>query len=174
MKYLRLSSAAVMLWALAGCSVQSSQLSTVMGILPGPSQDMSENTWTLEYGDYQAAVYAVNAPDAVMFSNTLGDHLVFDGWVITDATILNKARFKMTLVTAATGERQYISDTIVTQIHQCSPWQRQGDGGEVVFVQSCKGLNTYTNTILVNSEEAITEINHSIDGRSSNLRLIKS
>jgi len=77
MKYLRLSSAAVMLWALAGCSVQSSQLSTVMGILPGPSQDMSENTWTLEYGDYQAAVYAVNAPDAVMFSNTLGDHLVF-------------------------------------------------------------------------------------------------
>ena len=174
MKTLRLFVTAVLLLILAGCSVQSSQLSTLMSIVRAPSMDMSGNIWTLEYGDYQAAVYAVNASDATMFSNTIGDHIVFDGWAITDVAILNQNRFQMRLETAASGERKYLRDTLVTRIHLCAPWQREDTINGVLFIQPCEGVNGYTNSILVDSEGAIAEIIQSVDGSSSKLRLIKS
>ena len=174
MNYLRLLVPAVLLLALTGCSIQSTQLSTLMNIVRAPSVDTPDISWTLEYGDYRAAVYAVSAPDAIMFSNTLGDYIVFDGWVITDVRIVDKMRFQMSLQTAVAGERTYIRNTIVKRIHRCSPWQRQENGSGLLFKQVCKGLDTYTNSILVDSEGAIAEIDQSVDGRSARIRLVKN
>ena len=57
----------------AGCSIQSSQLSAVMDLINKPSTDVRVNSWSVKYGDYEAIVYPVALPEGTLFSNSAGD-----------------------------------------------------------------------------------------------------
>ena len=72
----------VLLIVLSGCVVQSRQLNGFLELLANSSKDHSINSWLVSYSDYESIVYAVSVPNGVLFSNSAGDQVLFDGWVI--------------------------------------------------------------------------------------------
>ena len=57
---------------LAGCSIQSSQLNAVMGLFNKPEVPFDSNSWSVEYGDYTAAVYPVTVDGEQCFPISAG------------------------------------------------------------------------------------------------------
>ena len=82
MTLLRVFCASLLLSMLSGCVVQSSQLSALVGLIKKPTVDVSENSWSVRYADYEAIVYAITVPEGTLFSNKAGDQILFDGWSI--------------------------------------------------------------------------------------------
>ena len=66
----------------SGCSVQSSQLSSLMGLFKTPDAELSLNSWSVKYANYEAIVYPVTMPQGTLFSNKAGDQVLFDGWSV--------------------------------------------------------------------------------------------
>ena len=73
MKRLRVSTCILSFMILSGCSIQSSQLSMLIGLVKTPQLDLSTNAWSVKYVDYEAIVYAVSVPEGTLFSNNAGD-----------------------------------------------------------------------------------------------------
>ena len=61
----------------SGCSVQSSQLSSLMGLFKTPDAALSLNSWSVKYANYEALVYPVTLPEGTLFSNKAGDQVFF-------------------------------------------------------------------------------------------------
>ena len=79
---MRILSIIVFLVFLSGCSVQSSQLSAVMDLIKKPASDVLLNGWSVKYAEYEAIVYPVNTSQGTLFSNQMGDQVLFDGWSV--------------------------------------------------------------------------------------------
>ena len=79
---MRILSILTCLLLFSGCSVQSSQLSAVMGLFKTPAADISLNSWSVKYANYEAIVYPVTMPQGTLFSNKAGDQVLFDGWSV--------------------------------------------------------------------------------------------
>ena len=156
---------------LAGCSIRSSQLNAVMGIFNKPEVPFDSNSWSVEYGDYSAAVYPVTVDGGTVFSNQRGDVILFDGWTVREVTGLGH-RLKLGITNDGASRRYMFGSRFVAQ-HQCDKWQLEQQSGMIRFSEFCWGQSQYTNIIQVDAEGRISLIMQNIDGSDLYLRLRK-
>ena len=156
---------------LAGCSIQSSQLNAVMGLFNKPEVPFGSNSWSVEYGDYSAAIYPVTVDGGTVFSNQRGDVILFDGWTVREVTGLGR-RLKLGITNDGASRRYMFGNRFVAQ-HQCDKWQSEQQSGILRFSEFCWGQSQYTNIIQVDAKGSISLILQNIDGSDLYLRLRK-
>ena len=160
------------LFLLVGCSIQSSQLSAVMNLINKPYTDVPLNTWSVKYGDYEATVYPVTLPDGTLFSNSAGDQILFDGWTIRSVKGLS-LKGQAYQNSDVAKKRTFMRGNRSLDVHQCDQWQIEQQSDKKKFSQSCKGVNLYTNSILVEKDGSISIIEQIVDDRYELLLLTK-
>jgi hypothetical protein len=156
---------------LAGCSVQSSQLNAVLGMFDKASAPFDENSWVVEFADYSATVYPVTVDQGTLFSNQLGDVILFDGWAVREVSGLGR-RLKRRVVDNDAARRYMYGNRFVAQ-HQCDAWQSEQQSGMIRYRQVCWGRSQYTNMIQVNAAGQISLVRQIIDGSDQYLTLRK-
>jgi hypothetical protein len=157
---------------LFGCSVQSSQLSAVMGLIKKPPSDISLNGWSVKYADYEAIVYPVNASQGTLFSNQTGDIVFFDGWSVRRVSGLG-LRGPAYENSDISNQRTFVRGSRTLTVHQCNQWQQKQQSGKKQFSQSCQGDIIYSNSILVEQDGSISVIQQIIDDRYEPLILTR-
>lgn len=135
-KHVRLLVIAVLTLAVSGCVVQSGQFSTLVGLFKNDALDLSDNSWSVTYGDYQALVYAVTVPEGTLFTNQVGDQVMFDGWSIRQVSGMGRGRVALG-IDDNQSDRQYRRGNRLVAVHQCQQWQRQNNSGLTSFAQTC-------------------------------------
>ena len=157
---------------LSGCSIRSSQLSAVMDHINKPSEAMTLNSWSVKYGNYEAIVYPITLPDGTLFSNSAGDQILFDGWAVRSVKGLGYTgpAYQNSDVD---NERTFKRGNRSLAVHQCDQWQKEQQSDKKKFSQSCKGVNLYTNSILVEKDGSISIIEQIVDDRYELLLLTK-
>ena len=162
----------VCLVILCGCSVQSSQLSALMDLINKPSNDISLNGWSVKYADYKAIVYPVNTPQGTLFSNQMGDQVLFDGWSVRRFSGLG-LRGPAYQNSDIAQQRTFVRGGRTLAMHQCDQWQQKQQSGKKQFSQSCKGDSIYTNSILVEQDGSISVIQQIVNDRYEPLILTR-
>lgn len=157
---------------LHGCSVSSSQLTSIIETLK-PSFELQNNTWTLNYGEYRATVYAVAVKDGTLFSNEFGDQLLFDGWNLKEVTGLGIRRANWKIVDSNKKRRFFHGNRFVAE-HLCGPWVSAQKFGLIRYSQDCRNITPHKNNIVVNEKGVITLIKQIVDGSESFLTLSKN
>jgi hypothetical protein len=140
-KHVRLRAIAVLTLAVSGCVVQSGQFSTLVGLFKNDALDLSDNSWSVTYGDYQALVYAVTVPEGTLFTNQVGDQVMFDGWSIRQVSGMGRGRIALG-INDNQSDRQYRRGNRLVAVHQCQQWQRQVNSGLTSFAQTCFDKST--------------------------------
>jgi hypothetical protein len=166
------SSICVLSFMLGGCSVQSSQLSSIINLMRGSPVDYSESAWLIRYGEYRAQVQALSFEGGILFSNSRGDQAFFDGWTITRAAGLGLERGSWSVKDDA-GRRHFTHRSRLSSYPACAPWEKEAMSGVVQFTQSCQGASVYRNKILVNKKGQITLIRQSLNAGASFVTLSK-
>lgn len=162
----------VCLVILCGCSVQSSQLSAVMDLIKRPASDVLLNGWSVKYADYKAIVYPVNTSQGTLFSNQMGDQVLFDGWSVRRFSGLG-LRGPAYQNSDIANQRTFLRGSRTLAVHQCDQWQQKQQFGKKQFSQSCKGDSIYTNSILVEQDGSISVIQQIVDDRYEPLILTR-
>jgi hypothetical protein len=169
MRVLRVMLCMVMI---GGCSVQSSQLSTIMDFINTSSKDIPLDGWFVKYAGYEAIVYPVSLPQGILFSNQAGDEIMFDGWSVRRVRgmgISGPAYHSSDIGNKRTIKRGSRS----LAVHNCNIWQQRQQSGKKQFIQYCKGDKVYSNSILVDKEGSIDVIRQVVDERGSSLTLTR-
>jgi hypothetical protein len=157
---------------LSGCSLQSSQLSGLVGLIKKPSLDLSANSWLVRYSGYESVVYAVSTADGTLFSNKAGDQVLFDGWTIRQVRGLGRRGLDVK-IDEADGVRTFKRGTRTLASHRCQEWRREVSSGMVSLSQSCGDRRDYSNSILVLEDGSISVIRQIVDERYTALTLTK-
>jgi hypothetical protein len=161
-----------LLLTLGGCqyvTIQSTQLSALLSVFLPDSNAWSDSLWAIEYGGYSTSVQPVTVDSSTVFVNDT-DSVSFDGWHITKVSGLNS--FSPAWIIQDSGEqRSFIVNGQVVTTHQCAPWLKRGDELGVRFEQQCVGKKAYTNTILVDNQGQIINIEQVVDSSLMVLRL---
>jgi hypothetical protein len=131
-----------------------------------------ENSWTVEFADYSATVYPVTVDQGTLFSNQLGDVILFDGWAVREVSGLGR-RLKR-LVFDKDGARRYMYGNRFVAQHHCDPWQSGQQSGMIRFSEVCWGQRQYRNMIQVNAVGQIILVIQNIDGGDQYLTLQKN
>jgi hypothetical protein len=162
----------VALSLLAGCSVQSSQLSALMDYMNPPISDVSLDSWSVKYAGYESIVYPVNLPKGTLFSNQAGDQILFDGWAVRRVSGLGIGwpEFQNT---DTENQRRFLQGSRTIAVHNCDEWKQKKKSGKKQFSQLCKGDKIYTNYILVDKDGEIIVIKQIVDDRYDPLILTK-
>lgn len=174
MKALRLIlSMSVFAFLLQGCSVSSSQFSSLVSVLRSSQADPFKGSWTVSYGSYQAEIFAVLKESEILFLNKLGDSLVFDGWVIKEVSGLgiNRADWK---VQVTSESRRFLHKDRLVAEHLCGAWHSEKSYGMTKFSQDCQSFTSYRNSILVDNQGFITLIRQAVDGSDALIKLNKN
>ena len=108
----------------SGCSVQSSQLSAVMGLFKTPAVELSLNSWSVKYANYEAIVYPVTMPQGTLFSNKAGDEVLFDGWSVRRVSGLG-LRGQEYQNSDIGDERTFMRGSRTLAVHHCDKWQQK-------------------------------------------------
>ena len=169
---MRILSVMACLVLFSGCSVQSSQLSAVMGLFKTPAADISLNSWSVKYANYEALVYPVTLPEGTLFSNKAGDQVFFDGWSVRRLSGLG-LRGQEYQNSDVADERTFIRGNRTLAVHKCDQWKNKQQSGKKQFSQSCKDVNLYSNIILVAEDGSISVIRQVVDDRYNALTLTK-
>ena len=169
---MRILSVMACLLLFGGCSVQSSQLSSLMGLFKKPAQDMSLNSWSVKYANYEAIVYPVTMPQGTLFSNKAGDQVLFDGWSVRRVSGLG-LRGQEYQNSDIGDERTFIRGNRTLAVHKCDQWKKKQQSGKKQFSQSCKDVKIYSNIILVEEDGSIGVIRQVVDDRYNALTLTK-
>ena len=156
----------------SGCSVQSSQLSAVMGLFKPQDADLSLNGWSVKYANYEAMVYPVTLPEGTLFSNKAGDQVFFDGWSVRRVSGLG-LRGQEYQNRDVADERTFIRGNRTLAVHKCDQWKKKQQSGKKQFSQSCKDVKIYSNIILVEEDGSIGVIRQVVDDRYNALTLTK-
>ena len=162
----------LMLILVSGCSVQSSQLSSLVGLFKAPSLDLSANSWLVRYSDYESVVYAVSTSDGTLFSNKAGDKVLFDGWMVRKVSGLGRRGLDIK-IDELDGVRTFKQKTRTLASRRCQEWQRETSSGLVNLSQNCGDLRDYSNSILVLEDGSISVIRLIVDERYTALTLTK-
>ena len=162
----------LMLILLSGCSVQSSQLSSLVSLIKKPSLDLSENSWLVRYSGYESVVYAVSTNEGTLFSNKTGDKVLFDGWMVRKVSGLGRRGLDIK-IDELDGVRTFNRGTRTLASHSCQEWQREMNSGMVSLSQDCIGARDYSNSILVLEDGSISVIRQIVDERYTALTLTK-
>ena len=169
---MRILSVLACLVMFSGCSVQSSQLSAVMGLFNTQDADLSLNDWSVKYANYEAMVYPVSLPDGTLFSNKAGDQVFFDGWSVRRVSGLG-LRGQEYQNSDVADERTFMRGNRTLAIHRCDKWKKKQQSGKKQFSQSCKDVKIYSNIILVEEDGSIGVIRQVVDDRYNALTLTK-
>ena len=169
---MRMLSVMVCLLMFSGCSLQSSQLSAVMGLLKPQDTKLSLNSWSVKYANYEALVYPVTLPEGTLFSNKAGDQVFFDGWSVRRVSGLG-LRGQEYQNSDVADERTFIRGNRTLAVHKCNQWKKKQQSGKKQFSQSCKDVKIYSNIILVEEDGSIGVIRQVIDDRYNALTLTK-
>jgi hypothetical protein len=156
----------------SGCSLQSSQLSAVMGLLKPQDTELSLNSWSVKYANYEALVYPVTLPEGTLFSNKAGDQVFFDGWSVRRVSGLG-LRGQEYQNSDVADERTFIRGNRALAVHKCNQWKKKQQSGKKQFSQSCKDVKIYSNIILVEEDGSIGVIRQVVDHRYNALTLTK-
>ena len=169
---MRMLSVMACLVMFSGCSVQSSQLSAVMGLFETQDADLSLNGWSVKYANYEAMVYPVSLPDGTLFSNKAGDQVFFDGWSVRRVSGLG-LRGQEYQNRDVADERTFMRGNRTLAVHKCDQWKKKQQSGKKQFSQSCKDVKIYSNIILVEEDGSIAVIRQVVDDRYNALTLTK-
>ena len=156
----------------SGCSVQSSQLSSLMGLFKTPAAELSLNSWSVKYANYEAIVYPVTMPQGTLFSNKAGDQVLFDGWSVRRVSGLG-LRGQEYQNSDIGDERTFMRGSRTLAVHNCDKWQQKQQSGKKQFSQYCEDLREYTNSIIVAEDGSISVIRQVVDDRYNALTLTK-
>ena len=169
---MRMLSVMACLVMFSGCSVQSSQLSAVMGLFKPQDTDLSLNGWSVKYANYEAMVYPVSLSQGTLFSNKAGDQVFFDGWSVRRVSGLG-LRGQEYQNRDVADERTFMRGNRTLAIHKCDQWKKKQQSGKKQFSQSCKDVKIYSNIILVEEDGSIGVIRQVVDDRYNALTLTK-
>ena len=169
---MRMLSVMTCLILFSGCSVQSSQLSAVMGLFKTQDTDLSLNSWSVKYANYEAMVYPVSLPEGTLFSNKAGDQVFFDGWSVRRVSGLG-LRGQEYQNSDVADERTFMRGNRTLAVHKCDQWKKKQQSGKKQFSQSCKDVKIYSNIILVEEDGSIGVIRQVVDDRYNALTLTK-
>ena len=156
----------------SGCSVQSSQLSSLVSLIKEPSLDVSANSWLVRYSGYESVVYAVSTNEGTLFSNKAGDQVLFDGWTIREVSGLGRRGLDIK-IDELDGVRMFKRGTRTLANHRCQEWQSAISSGMVSLSQNCGDQRDYSNSILVLEDGSISVIRQIVDERYTALTLTK-
>ncbi|XXK45494.1 hypothetical protein ACMAY4_02890 [Porticoccaceae bacterium nBUS_17] len=156
----------------SGCSVQSSQLSSLMGLFKTPDAELSLNSWSVKYANYEAIVYPVTMPKGTLFSNKAGDQVLFDGWSVRRVSGLG-LRGQEYQNSDIGDERTFMRGSRTLAVHNCDKWQQKQQSGKKQFSQYCEDIRQYTNSIIVAEDGSISVIRQVVDDRYNALTLTK-
>ena len=157
---------------LSGCQyvvVQSSQLNGIISSFYPDSEAMPDSAWVVQFGGYNKAVFPVTAKTATVFVNDL-DAITFNGWAITQVRGLSSFVPAWDIKDSG-SERSFLVKGQIVATHQCGAWLKGVAEVGVRFEQQCKGSRGYTNSILVDSQGQITNIEQVVDSSLMVLRL---
>lgn len=157
---------------LSGCSIQSSQLNAVLGMFDKASVPFDENGWLVEFADYSATVYPVTVDQGTLFSNQLGDVILFDGWSVRRVSGLG-LRGQEYQNRDVADERTFMRGNRTLAVHKCDQWKKKQQSGKKQFSQSCQDVKIYSNIILVEEDGSIGVIRQVVDDRYNALTLTK-
>ena len=157
---------------LSGCSVQSSQLSGLVGLIKEPSLDLSANSWLVRYSGYESVVYAVSTADGTLFSNKAGDKVLFDGWMVRKVSGLGRRGLDIK-IDEVDDVQTFNRGTRTLASHRCQEWQRETSSGLVNLSQNCGDRRDYSNSILVLEDGSISVIRQIVDEMYTALTLTK-
>ena len=169
---MRMLSVMACLLMFSGCTLQSSQLSAVMGLLKPQDTELSLNSWSVKYANYEALVYPVTLPEGTLFSNKAGDQVFFDGWLVRRVSGLG-LRGQEYQNSDVADERTFIRGNRTLAVHKCDQWKKKQQSGKKQFSQSCKDVKIYSNIILVEEDGSIGVIRQVVDHRYKALTLTK-
>ena len=169
---MRILSVMACLVMFSGCSVQSSQLSAVMGFFETQDADLSLNGWSVKYANYEAMVYPVTLPEGTLFSNKAGDQVFFDGWSVRRVSGLALRGQEYQNIDVA-DERTFMRGNRTLAVHKCDQWKKKQQSGKKQFSQSCKDVKIYSNIILVEEDGSIAVIRQVVDDRYNALTMTK-
>jgi len=169
---MRMLSVMACLLMFSGCTLQSSQLSAVMGLLKPQDTELSLNSWSVKYANYEALVYPVTLPEGTLFSNKAGDQVFFDGWSVRRVSGLG-LRGQEYQNSDVADERTFIRGNRTLAVHKCDQWKKKQQSGKKQFSQSCKDVKIYSNLILVEEDGSIGVIRQVVDDRYNALTLTK-
>jgi hypothetical protein len=161
----------MMVILVSGCSVQSSQLSSLVSLIKEPSLDLSANSWLVRYSGYESVVYAVSTSEGTLFSNKTGDKVLFDGWMVRKVSGLGRRGLDIK-IDEVDDVRTFNRGTRTLASHRCQEWQREMNAGMVSLSQNC-GDRDYSNSILVLEDGSISVIRQIVDERYTALTLTK-
>ena len=162
----------LMLILVSGCSVQSSQLNSLVGLIKEPSLDLSANSWLVRYSDYESVVYAVSTSEGTLFSNKAGDKVLFDGWMVRKVSGLGRRGLDIK-IDELDDVRTFNRGARTLASHRCQEWQSEMSSGMVSLSQNCSGVRNYSNSILVLEDGSISVIRQIVDERYTALTLTK-
>ena len=157
---------------LSGCVVQSRQLNGLLELIKEPPMDLSNNSWTVRYSDYESIVYAVSTSEGILFSNNFGDQVLFDGWTLRKAKGMGRRQIDMN-ISDKKNIRTFKRGTRTLSNHRCNQWEQQKNQGAVRYTQYCRDKQIYWNSILVNEDGNISVIRQIVDERYTALTLTK-
>jgi len=157
---------------LQSCSLQSSQLSSLMLAIKKPPNELQNFSWTLSYGTYSAQVYLVSSSAGAVFLNDYGDRLLFDGWSLREINGLgvNRANWK---VIDSKKSRQFIRGKSLTRVDLCSAWDSAKVDNMIRYTQECKNFVSYKNSILIDENGYMILLRQRVDGTDTFLTLSK-
>ena len=162
----------MMVILVSGCSVQSSQLDSLVSLIKEPSLDLSANSWLVRYSDYESVVYAVSTSEGTLFSNKAGDKVLFDGWMVRKVSGLGRRGLDIK-IDELDDVRTFKQGIRTLASHRCQEWQSEMNSGLVNLSQNCGDLRDYSNSILVLEDGSISVIRQIVDERYTALTLTK-
>jgi hypothetical protein len=143
-----------------------------MGLLKPQDTELSLNSWSVKYANYEALVYPVTLPEGTLFSNKAGDQVFFDGWSVRRLSGLG-LRGQEYQNSDVADERTFIRGNRTLAVHKCDQWKKKQQSGKKQFSQSCKDVKIYSNIILVEEDGSIGVIRQVVDDRYNALTLTK-
>jgi hypothetical protein len=143
-----------------------------MGLLKLQDTELSLNSWSVKYANYETLVYPVTLPEGTLFSNKAGDQVFFDGWSVRRVSGLG-LRGQEYQNSDVADERTFIRGNRTLAVHKCDQWKKKQQSDKKQFSQSCKDVKIYSNIILVEEDGSIGVIRQVIDDRYNALTLTK-
>ncbi len=157
---------------LSGCILQSRQLNGLLELIKEPSMDLSTNGWLVRYSDYESIVYAISTQEGILFSNSFGDQILFDGWKLRKVLGMGPRQINMS-ISDEKNIRIFKRGGRTISNHRCDQWELKKNQGVIRYTQYCSDKQGYKNSILVKEDGDISLIRQIVDERYTALTLTK-
>ena len=157
---------------LSGCIIESTQLKGIFELFKEPSFNIQENAWLVRISDHESVVYAVSTADGILFSNKLGDQILFDGWVVRKVRGMGNIQLNIDIFDLG-NTRTFMRGNRMLARHDCEGWEQQKSLKAVRYVQVCSDRNQYKNSILIRNSGDVSVIRQIVDERYTALTLSK-